>query len=87
MLNKLLGIFSGFSSAVKIGVAVLAATAVVYPVAFWHGGRVADADAELRGARKTIDRLIEKGQIDEAVKNLDDCQLTIELGGVCDGGQ
>ena len=43
-----------------------------------------DAIGESRGIQSTFNQLKERGLINEDVRNADDCQLVVELGGVCD---
>ena len=40
--------------------------------------------AEQRAMQATIEQLRERGLINEAVRDTSDCDLIIELGGVCD---
>ena len=40
--------------------------------------------AETRAMRATIEQLRERGLINEAVRDTSDCDLIVELGGVCD---
>lgn len=43
------------------------------------GAQVATAQAEARGAQATINAMKERGLINEAVRNMDDCALAREL--------
>lgn len=47
----------------------------------WHGSKIETAQAEARGAQATINAMKERGLINEAVRNMDDCRLLRELGG------
>ena len=57
---------------------LLASHAAVYLAGRSH----ASTEAETRGMKATIEQLRERGLIDEAVGNLDDSDLCLELGGV-----
>lgn len=48
-----------------------------------NGAQIATAEAEARGAQATINAMKERGLINEAVRNMDDCRLLSELGGLC----
>lgn len=52
-----------------------------------NGAQVATAQAEARGAQATINAMKERGLINEAVRNMDDCGLLAELGGMCNERQ
>lgn len=43
------------------------------------GAQVATAEAEARGAQATINAMKDRGLINEAVRNMDDCALAREL--------
>lgn len=62
------------------------ASAVVVAAFFagqWHGASVQRAESRAEVAEATIEQLRERGMINEKVKNLTDCELVRELGGVC----
>ena len=42
------------------------------------------AVAESKAIQSTFNQLKERGLINEDVRNADDCDLVVELGGVCD---
>ena len=42
------------------------------------------AVAESKAIQSTFNQLKERGLINEDVRNTDDCELVVELGGVCD---
>lgn len=72
-----------FSLPGKIAMAALAG-ALLYGAGQWQGRTAANANAEARGAKATIEQLKERGMIDEAVDNTDLVDLCIELGGLPD---
>ena len=52
--------------------------------AYLKGRADGAAVAESRAMQATIEQLRERGLINEAVRDASDCDLIIELGGVCD---
>lgn len=65
-----------------IGIAVLAG-GIGWGAGYLQGKGAAQADAENESLRSTIEQLQERGLINEDVQGLSDCELVIELGGVC----
>jgi hypothetical protein len=66
-------------------IAMLCAVSFALIVSAYFKGRI---DGKTIGAAQgviaTMDQLQARGQINEAVRNLDECDLIIELGGVCE---
>ena len=62
----------------------LALVVGVIGTAYLKGRADGAALAETRAMRATIEQLRERGLINEAVRDTSDCDLIVELGGVCD---
>lgn len=68
---------------VKYAAVALFAVLLAYNAGKWRGASQADAAAKARAAKATIEQLRERGMINEAVKDLSDCELIRDLGGMC----
>ena len=65
------------------------AIGLAYTAGQWQGRTAANANAEARGAKATIEAMRERGLINETVSSMDDCALLLDLNpdSVCDDGQ
>lgn len=85
-MTALLGFLGMLPSPVKWGGLALVAAFLAYNAGSFIGYRNGQAAADARSLKATIEQLRERGLINEDVRNLSDCQLVVELGGVCDNG-
>lgn len=71
---------------VKYAAVALFAVVLAYNAGKWRGASQESAAAEVRAAKATIEQLRERGMINEAVKDLSDCQLARDINpdSVCD---
>ena len=73
----------GFA-APKIIAMLCAVSFVLATTAYFKGRMDGKAIGAAQGVIATMEQLQARGQINEAVRSLDECDLITELGGVCE---